>query len=238
LNDITFDVCSYEILGIAGVDGNGQQELAEVITGMRHATGGHVRLFGEDVTNVDPHTLRSKGVGYIPAERVSVGTIGQFTVEDNLVLATYDSPPFSRFGLLDRKSTGEFADARIKQFDVRTPNRQTLAGALSGGNLQKVVLARELSGQPPVLICAQPTRGLDVGAIEYVHKQLLEQRARGAAILMISTELDEILMLSDRIAVIYQGKIMAIIQNENVDIERLGLLMAGTSEEHLEAAKA
>jgi len=238
LNKISFTVSRSEILGIAGVDGNGQQELAEVITGMRHVTGGYIKIFGEDVTNFLPQRLRRKGVGYIPAERISVGTIGQFSVEDNLVLASFEKEPFSRHGLLNRKSIGEFADARIKQFDVRTPNRQTLAGALSGGNLQKVVLARELSSEPPVLICAQPTRGLDVGAIEYVHKQLLDQRERGAAVLLISTELDEILALSDRIAVIYQGKIMAVIPNENVDIERLGLYMAGISDQHKETAKA
>lgn len=233
LVDVSFHVCSAEILGIAGVDGNGQLELADVITGLRPASGGHVRVRGEDVTNLSPRALRQKGIGYIPAERLLVGTIGQFTVEDNLILANYDLSPFSKNGWIDRKSTGQFAEEKIKAFDVRTPSRDTLAGSLSGGNLQKVVLARELSSSPPILICAQLSHGLDVGAIEYVHKQVLEQRKRGAAILLISTELEEILTLSDRIAVIYQGKIMGVIPNKNVNIEHLGLMMAGTKLENV-----
>ena len=230
LRKVSFHVCGGEILGVAGVDGNGQLEMAEVIAGLRPATAGRVLIRGEDVTNVPPRTIRRKGLGYIPAERQQVGTVVQFPIEDNLVLATYDMPPFSKNGWLNRREIGAFAEERIKEFDVRTPSRTTLAGALSGGNLQKLVLAREFALSPPVLLCSQPTRGLDVGAIEYVHKQILEQREKGAAILLISTELDEILTLSDRIAVLYQGRIMGVIPNQDVDIEQLGLMMAGTLE--------
>jgi simple sugar transport system ATP-binding protein len=187
-----------------------------------------VLIHGQNVTNHAPRAIRQHGLAYIPAERKVLGAIGQLSVANNLVLASYDQPPFASKGWLNHKAITEFASSRIKEFDIRTPGPSTEAENLSGGNLQKVVLARELSKQPDILICAQPTRGLDVGAIEYVHKRILAERARGAAILLISTELDEIFTLSDRIAVISRGKIMGVIPNENVDIGQLGLMMAGT----------
>lgn len=235
LRDVSFHVCHGEILGVAGVDGNGQLELAEAIAGLRAVTNGQVRIKGKDLTNCSPREVRRNGFGYIPAERQTVGAILEFSIEDNLVMATYDMAPYSRRGWLNRQEIGAYAKECVEAFDVRTPSKETLAGDLSGGNLQKVVLARELSLEPPVLLCAQPTRGLDVGAIEYVHNRILEQRERNAAILLISTELDEVLTLSDRIAVLYQGRIMGIIDNEDVDIEQLGLMMAGTLDLYAEA---
>lgn len=233
LSGVSFSIRSGEILGIAGVDGNGQQELAEVITGLRPLTNGHVFLKNVNISNQPPRAIRQKGLAYIPAERQVMGTIGQMSVEDNLILAAYDQDPFAKSGWLDRNVIGEFAATRIQEFNVKTPSPKTLAGNLSGGNLQKVVLARELSFKPDVLVCSQPTRGLDVGAIEYVHRRILEERERGTAILLISTELDEILSLSDRVAVLYQGKIMGIVENKDVDIDHLGLMMAGTPQADL-----
>lgn len=228
LDHVSFNVCCGEILGIAGVDGNGQQELAEVITGLRPATSGQVIIRGQNLTNKSPLTIRESGLAFIPAERKVLGTIGQLSVASNLILASYNREPFALKGWLNQKEINQFALEMIKDFDIRTPGPATEAENLSGGNLQKVVLARELSKSPDVLICAQPTRGLDVGAIEYVHKRILAERARGAAILLISTELDEIFALSDRIAVLSRGKIMGVVPNENVDIGQLGLMMAGT----------
>lgn len=228
LEDVSLNVCCGEILGIAGVDGNGQQELAEVITGLRPATSGKVLIHNQDVTNHSPRSIRGYRLAYIPAERKIHGTIGQLSVANNLVLASYNQPPFARKGWLNKKEINNFAQSRIKEFDIRTPGPSTEAESLSGGNLQKVVLARELSKSPDILICAQPTRGLDVGAIEYVHKRILEERERGAAILLISTELDEIFTLSDRIAILCRGKIMGIVPNQNIDIGQIGLMMAGT----------
>jgi simple sugar transport system ATP-binding protein len=167
-------------------------------------------------------------VGYIPAERKAIGSIGELSIADNLVLADYAQAPYSHSGWLDHAAIQEFARSCVKDFDIRTPSPRTRAELLSGGNLQKVVLARELSSRPDLLICTQPTRGLDVGAIEYVHKRLLDERERGAAILLISTELDEILTLSDRIAVICQGRIMGIVPNQNIDLDQIGLMMAGS----------
>lgn len=225
---VSFSVHRGEILGLAGVDGNGQLELVEAITGLREAAGGKVWLLDEDITNQAPRHIRRKGLGHIPAERQAVGTVGEFSVADNLILCNYDRPPFSRFGWQDDSAVRKFAERCIKDFDIRTPSAGTPAELLSGGNLQKVVLARELADAPPVLICAQATRGLDVGAVEYVHKRLLGERARGAGILLVSTELEEILALSDRIAVMHEGEIMGILENENVDLDELGLMMAGS----------
>jgi simple sugar transport system ATP-binding protein len=225
---VSFDVHAGEILGIAGVDGNGQLELVEAITGLREATGGSVWLLGEDVTNQSPRHIRQRGLGHIPAERHAVGTVGEFSVANNLILCDWDEPPFSHFGWQDEAAVRAFAKRCIEDFDIRTPSPRTPAELLSGGNLQKVVLARELADAPPVLICAQATRGLDVGAVEYVHNRLLEERARGAGILLVSTELEEILTLSDRIAVMHEGEIMGVLENENVDLDELGLMMAGS----------
>jgi general nucleoside transport system ATP-binding protein len=231
LRSVSLELCSGEILGIAGVSGNGQRELAESITGLRKITSGRVILEGEDVTGFAPGDLTDRMLSYIPEERMRDGMIKNFTIAENMILREHHKQPFSRSGFLNLRDISSHTDQLIKKFHVKTPSRDTLAKNLSGGNIQKVVLARELSRSPRVIIAAQPTRGLDIGATEYVREQLLEQRRQGAAILLISEDLDEILALSDRIAVIYEGQIMDIVPRENATPEKLGLLMAGVHPE-------
>jgi simple sugar transport system ATP-binding protein len=230
LRGVDLDVHSGEILGLAGVSGNGQRELAEVITGLRPLTEGQVFLEGEDVTNLKPGLRTDRGMAYIPEERMKDGMIQDFSVAENTILRDHHKEPFSRRGLLFLRIIAEYADKLIQAFQVKTPSRETPAKSLSGGNIQKVVLARELSRQPRVLVAAQPTRGVDIGATEYVHAQLLEQREKGTAILLISEDLDEIMALSDRIAVIFEGQIMGIVDGATATPEQLGLLMAGVNE--------
>ncbi len=228
LRNVSFQVRSGEILGVAGVAGNGQRELAEVITGLRPATGGRVFLGSHNVTNRSPHRAIDLGLSHIPEDRMHTGLIANLTVSDNLILKDYRHPPLSRLGLLLRKAIARFADRLIREFKIDTPGRDTPMKSLSGGNLQKALLAREMATKPKVMIAMQPTRGLDVGAIEAVHKLLLESRRSGAAILLASEELDEITSLSDRIAVIYEGRIMGILPAEQADVAQIGLMMAGT----------
>jgi simple sugar transport system ATP-binding protein len=235
LRNVSLDVCSGEILGIAGVSGNGQRELAEAITGLRKITNGHVILESEDVTGFAPGDLTDRMLSYIPEERMRDGMIKNFSVAENMVLREHHKQPFSRSGFLNLRDISNHADQLIKKFQVKTPSRDTLAKNLSGGNIQKVVLAREISRSPRVIIAAQPTRGLDIGATEYVREQLLEQRRQGAAIMLISEDLDEILALSDRIAVIYEGQIMDIVTRDSATPEKLGLLMAGVQPEDVAA---
>jgi len=230
LRGISLEVCSGEILGIAGVSGNGQRELAETITGLRRVTGGKVLLEGEDVTNLLPAQLTDRMLSYIPEERMKDGMIKDFSVAENMVLREHQNRPYSRYGFLNLREIANNSAELIKKYQVKTPSRETLAKNLSGGNIQKVVIARELSRNPRVIVAAQPTRGLDIGATEYVRQQLIEQRKTGVAILLISEDLDEILALSDRIAVIYEGQIMAIVPREEATPEKLGLLMAGVKE--------
>ena len=230
LRGVSLDVYSGEILGIAGVSGNGQRELAEAITGLRKVTEGKVHLEGEDVTNMLPAELTDRMLSYIPEERMKDGMIKDFTVAENMVLREHQKPPYSRFGFLNLREISQNSDKLIAKFQVKTPSHETLAKNLSGGNIQKVVIARELSRNPRAIIAAQPTRGLDIGATEYVRQQLIEQRKAGVAILLISEDLDEILALSDRIAVIYEGQIMDIVPREQATPEKLGLLMAGVKE--------
>jgi ABC-type uncharacterized transport system ATPase subunit len=230
LRSVSLDVRSGEILGIAGVSGNGQRELAEAITGLRKVTGGKVRLEDEDVTNMLPAALTDRMLSYIPEERMKDGMIKDFSVAENMVLREHQKPPFSHFGFLNLREISHNSDTLIAKFQVKTPSHETLAKNLSGGNIQKIVIARELSRNPRVIIAAQPTRGLDIGATEYVRQQLIEERVGGVAILLISEDLDEILALSDRIAVIYEGQIMDIIPREQATPEKLGLLMAGVKE--------
>jgi general nucleoside transport system ATP-binding protein len=232
LRGVSVDVYSGEILGIAGVSGNGQRELAEAITGLRKTTGGRVLLEGEDTTSFTPGQITDRMLSYIPEERMKDGMIKNFSIAENMVLREHQKPPFSRSGFLNLREISGHADELITKFHVKTPSRDTLAKNLSGGNIQKVVLAREISRSPRVIIAAQPTRGLDIGATEYVREQLLEQRRKGAAIMLISEDLDEILALSDRIAVIYEGQIMDIVPREHATPERLGLLMAGVHPEN------
>jgi simple sugar transport system ATP-binding protein len=230
LRQVSLDVHSGEILGIAGVSGNGQRELAEVITGLRPTTEGRLSLEDQDVTGLTADELTERMLSYIPEERMRDGMIKEFTVSENFILREHHKQPFSRYGFLNLKNISQNADKLIRQFQVKTPSRDTAAKSLSGGNIQKMVLARELARNPRAIVAAQPTRGLDIGATEYVRGQLLEQRAAGAAILLISEDLDEILALSDRIAVIYEGQIMDILPRAEATPERLGLLMAGVKE--------
>lgn len=213
LKDITLSVYPGEILGIAGVDGNGQRELEEAIVGLRSPIQGQVHCDGP--------------VAHIPSDRYSMGLISGFSVTENLLLRDIDRPPFNVGGLLHPARMAKHAAHLVQQFGIRTPSVQTSSGTLSGGNAQKIVLARELSRGHDLILAAQPTRGLDIGAMEYVHDQLMAQRAAGAAILLISTELDEILRLSDRIAVLYEGQIVGIMNGATADVNQLGLWMAG-----------
>lgn len=231
LRGVSLEIHSAEILGIAGVSGNGQRELAETVTGLRKVTGGKIHLEGEDVTGFAPGDLTGRMLSYIPEERMRDGMIKDFTVAENMILREHHKPLFSRLGFLKLKEISIHTDKLISQFQVKTPSQQTLAKNLSGGNIQKIVLAREISRNPRVIIAAQPTRGLDIGATEYVREQLLHQRKRGAAIMLISEDLDEILALSDRVAVIYEGRLMDILSRQDATREKLGLLMAGVQPE-------
>ncbi len=231
LRGVSIEVRSGEILGIAGVSGNGQRELAESIAGLRKVTGGKVYLEGEDITGMSPGDITERMLSYIPEERMRDGMIHEFTIAENMILREHQKMPYSHYGFLNLRDISKHADELIKQFHVKTPSRETHAKNLSGGNIQKVVLAREISRNPRAIIAAQPTRGLDIGASEYVREQLLVERRKGAAILLISEDLDEILALADRIAVIYEGQIMDIVPRANATPEKLGLLMAGVHPE-------
>ena len=231
LRGVSLEVHSGEILGIAGVSGNGQRELAESITGLRKVTGGKVFLEGREITNLAPGEITSRMLSYIPEERMRDGMIKDFTIAENMILREHHKSPFSHYGFLNLRDISRHTDSLIRQFHVKTPSQETHAKNLSGGNIQKVVLAREISRNPRAIIAAQPTRGLDIGATEYVRQQLLEQRKQGAAIMLISEDLDEILALSDRIAVLYEGQVMDIVPRANATPEKLGLLMAGVHPE-------
>lgn len=230
LRGINLEIHSGEILGVAGVSGNGQRELAEVITGLRSSTNGHVLLHDRDVTAYSPGELMDQGLSYIPEERMRDGVIREFTVAENLILREHQKQPFAQSGFLNLRGIESRADELIQSYNVKTPSQETPVKNLSGGNIQKLILARELSRQPEVLIAAQPTRGLDIGATEYVHARLLEQRQAGTATMLISEDLDEILALSDRIVVIYEGEIMGEVTRSAAVPEKLGLMMAGVRE--------
>lgn len=223
---VSLEVRGGEILGVAGVDGNGQTELAEALAGTRPIEGGAVYLDGEDVTRLGTDALQGRGLAYVPEDRAAKGLVQDFALYENNALKTYDEPPFSRFGWIFPKIMRRRAAESLRAYDVRPADPDARAGSLSGGNQQKAVLARELSGDPGVVIAAQPTRGVDVGAIEFIHRQLLKQRSEGKAILLISLELEEIRSLSDRILVIYAGRIVGEVGPDATD-EELGLLMAG-----------
>jgi general nucleoside transport system ATP-binding protein len=229
LRDMSFEVRAGEVLGLAGVAGNGQRELAEVMTGLRPATGGRVLLNGKNVTNRPPRRSLDLGLSHVPEDRVHVGLIANMSVSDNLILKDYRRPPLSRLGFLAKQAIARFAGRLIDEYHIDTPGPASQMKGLSGGNLQRALLAREISGAPRAMIAMQPTRGLDVGAIEGVHKLLLDLRRAGAAILLVSEELDEITSLSDRIAVIYEGRIMGTMPSEGANLETIGLMMAGTA---------
>lgn len=228
LQGLSLEVHGGEILGLAGVDGNGQSELAEALMNLRPIQAGRILLDGKEVTHRSTAAHRALEMAYIPADRRQVGSVGDLSIAYNSILGDVRRFTTAAHTLIDERSVQRHARALVERYSVRTPGVQLEAGKLSGGNLQKVVLGREVMRQPRVLIVEQPTRGLDVGATEFVQQQLLAERARGAAILMISADLDEILALSDRIAVIYQGQIMGILDADRADVETIGLMMAGT----------
>ncbi len=223
---VSFDVRAGEIVGIAGVDGNGQSELIDALSGLRRSASGSVRIGGHDVTGAAPSTILDLGLGHIPEDRQRRGLVLEFSLAENVALHDYDKAPDSRWGWLFPRQLVRRARELLSQFDVRGGGPQTRAAALSGGNQQKVVLAREIGRGPSVLIAAQPTRGLDVGAIEFVHRRLVEARDSAKAVLLVSLELEEILSLSDRILVIYEGQIVAE-HGPDVSEERLGIEMTG-----------
>lgn len=217
-----------EILGIAGVDGNGQSELIEAMTGLRKVKSGRIEVAGENIANQVPaRIINDHKVGHIPEDRQKRGLVFEFDIAENMILETYSKPAFSKNFYLLHDNIYKNADELIEKFDIRPPNSTLKARSLSGGNQQKMIIAREVSNDPHVLIAAQPTRGLDVGAIEYVHKTLVAQRDAGKGVLLISFELDEVMNVSDRIAVIFEGKIVGVLDADDVDEKQIGILMAG-----------
>ena len=230
VNNVSFEIRAGEILAIAGVQGNGQTELAEAILGLRqlHTSSGEVSILGKSVRGKPVRAILESGVGYVPEDRKKDGLISEFSIAENLMLNGSFSTPFAKgFGIAFGERN-KIADKLVEEFDVRTPSAQTPAGKLSGGNQQKVVLARELSRKVDLLIVSQPTRGVDVGSIEFIHERLVEQRNAGKAVLLISTELDEVLALADRIAVMYRGQIVGVVE-ANTDRAKLGQMMAGVA---------
>ncbi|QEK13596.1 ABC transporter ATP-binding protein [Crassaminicella thermophila] len=227
VNHLNLSVRAGEILGIAGVDGNGQSELIEAITGLRKVKSGKISINGKDVTNKTPREIFESGICNIPEDRQKHGLVLDFTVEENMVLENYRKEPFSKGIRLNEEKITSFAKELMEKFDVRPRDEKNKARALSGGNQQKVIIAREVTNDPDLLIAAQPTRGLDVGAIEFVHKSLVEQRDKNKAVLLISFELDEVMSVSDRIAVIYEGKIVGVVDAKGTNENELGLMMAG-----------
>ena len=228
LKGVSFTIRQGEILGIAGVAGNGQRELAEVVTGLRKATNGRVLIAGCELTNCSPRRVIRERVSHVPEDRLGMGLVPNLAVSDNVILKSYRDPPLARGPFLDRRSIRRFAARLIKAFNIITPSQETPVKLLSGGNLQRTILAREISIGPRLMVAVHPTRGLDVGATESVRNLLLKQREDGAAILLISEDLDELLTLSDRIAVMYEGRIMGIVDVEEADVGEIGLMMAGT----------
>ncbi|WP_394217265.1 ABC transporter ATP-binding protein [Halobacillus trueperi] len=228
---LNLEVRAGEIVGIAGVDGNGQSELIEAITGLRRTESGTIRLHDKEITNMTPRKVTQSGVSHIPQDRHKFGLVLDFPIGENMVLQSYHQKPYSKKGVMNFKNIYQKAKDLIAEYDVRTPDAYTPARALSGGNQQKAIIGREVDRSPDLIIAAQPTRGLDVGAIEFIHKKLIEERDKGRAVLLLSFELDEIMNLSDRIAVMFDGQIIADVQPEKTNEQELGLLMAGNSTE-------
>lgn len=239
LRGVSFDVRAGEIVGVAGVQGNGQTELVEVITSLRRADSGHILIAGKEMTNASPRRITNEGQScHIPEDRHTYGMVDTYSVAQNLVLNTYYEEPFARAGTINESAIREHAEELVERFDVRTPSVQTEAGNLSGGNQQKMVVAREFSRPIQLLIAAQPTRGIDVGSIEFIHNQIVAKRDEGIAVLVVSSELDEIMALSDRIVVMYKGEVIDIVPRAGATREGLGLLMAGVHPGDHEAAQA
>ena len=228
LRGVSFTIREGEILGIAGVAGNGQRELAEVITGLRKVKAGHIFINGEEVTNKPPREIITHGVSHIPADRIGMGAVGNLPVADNLAMKGYRHEPLSsKLGILNPRRIIDFARRLIQTYRIATPTPQTRIKFLSGGNIQKAILAREINACKGLLVAVYPSRGLDVGATEAVRKRLLEQRDAGKAVLLISEDLEELLSVADRIAVLFEGQVMGIVKSDEADIELLGLMMAG-----------
>jgi simple sugar transport system ATP-binding protein len=230
VHDVSFDVREGEILGIAGVQGNGQRELVEALAGLRRVVGGKVTLLEHDVTHAPPREITALGTGHVPEDRHKHGLVLSFPVRDNLVLCTYYESPFARGMEINETAIERRAEHLVEEFDIRTPSTDTKVGSLSGGNQQKVIVARELDRPVKLLIANQPTRGLDVGSIEFIHRRIVQARDRRTAVLLVSAELDEIMSLSDRIAVMYKGRILETLDAKDATREQLGLLMAGIKE--------
>ena len=228
---LSLEVRAGEILGVAGVQGNGQTELVEAITGLRPAAGGHIFIDRQDMTHATPRQITEAGSAHVPEDRQKNGMVATFPIKDNLVLQTYYIKPFAAGILADEDAKRENADRLVEQYDVRTPSIYATIGSLSGGNQQKTIVAREFSRPSRLLIVAQPTRGLDVGSIEFIHRQIVKMRDAGTAVLLVSAELDEILSLSDRVAVMYGGQIIDTVPIADADREHIGLLMAGVHPE-------
>jgi general nucleoside transport system ATP-binding protein len=231
VNGVSFEVQAGEILGIAGVQGNGQTELSEALTGLRPSVSGHISIMGQDTSHATPRQVIEAQTSHIPEDRHKHGLVLTFSVSDNIAMCTYYQEPYAHGAEMDFAVIEKHAQELVKMFDVRTPSIQTTIGSLSGGNQQKVIVARELTRPVKLLIASQPTRGLDVGSIEFIHKRIIDARDKGAAVLLISAELDEIMALSDRIAVMYKGKILDTIDAKGATREHLGLLMAGITKE-------
>ncbi|MGQ9515756.1 MAG: ABC transporter ATP-binding protein [Anaerolineae bacterium] len=232
---VSFEVRAGEVVGVAGVQGNGQTELVQALTGLRPAAGGRIVILDKDMTTATPRAILERGVAHVPEDRQKDGLVLTFPVADNLVLNTYYFPPFAQRGVMNREVILATAERRAREFDVRTPSVLTPVANLSGGNQQKVIVAREFSRPIRLLIASQPTRGLDVGSIEYIHRRIIEKRDEGCAVLLVSPELDEVMNLSDRIAVMYEGQIQAILPAETATKEEIGLLMAGVRKEEVRA---
>jgi simple sugar transport system ATP-binding protein len=231
LEGVSFDVAGGEILGIAGVAGNGQSELAEVLTGLRRATRGTITVGDDEITNASAGDVARAGVAHIPEDRLSTGLVASMSLADNAILRQYRDDPISKGPFLIDRKINEFTESLLSDYDVQPGRRRVKAGFLSGGNQQKLLLGRELSGRPRVIVAMHPTRGVDIGATRTIHHLLALQRERGAAILVISEDLDELLAIADRIAVIYDGRLTGVVDARNADINQLGLLMTGASNE-------
>ena len=231
LDDLSLYVCKGEIVGLAGVSGNGQRELAEAINGLRKVESGQIVFDGKDIANHSPAQVIGAGMGYIPEERNTEGIVPSFSMKENFILKDSTSQQFSSHAFLRKKEIDRTAEQLRKEFDIRSPNTDVAAGSLSGGNIQKVILAREISRNPKFLIAVYPTRGLDMGAAEFIHKQLLNLRNEGVGILLISEELEEITNLSDQVAVIFKGKIQKVLPSSEASRRRLGILMAGVKDD-------
>jgi simple sugar transport system ATP-binding protein len=234
LNKLNLSIRSGEIVGLAGVSGNGQRELAEAMNGLRRVESGTIEFYDKGIENKSPSYVIKSGMGYVPEERNVEGIVPSFSIRENLILKDVGAEPFSKHSILQQKNIIDNAEKLREQFDIRSPNTTVAAGALSGGNIQKVILAREITRNPHFLLAVYPIRGLDLGAAEFIHKQLLAKRREGVGILLISEELEEIMNLSDRIAVIFKGSIQKVLGREEANRRKLGALMAGITDESSE----